>query len=149
MAKENVVKWNYNQETAILSLMKAKTKDVIFGSIDLNEIPGFNTLPEYAQFYLQYGIRQNVADPNAGAKGEEKVEGMKSRLTEWKEATFARANRAEKTDLDAEGVVYSLVELRIMAAHPTLAKIMTVKMKAKLAELEKLAEAETAKKVKK
>ena len=90
MAKERIAKWSYNEITTVLALIDAKTgTQVAFAT--LSEIPGFVGLPEYAKFHLQYGVRQDCADPNAGTKGTPKLEGMKLNLQAWKEKTFARA----------------------------------------------------------
>jgi nucleoid-associated protein YgaU len=94
MEKERIAKWEFTQATGTLALINSKTKEVV-GVVELTDVPGFKDLPEYAQFYLQYGIKQKVADPNAGEKGLNKLEGMVLNLEAWKEITFARA-KAEK-----------------------------------------------------
>ena len=109
----------------------------------MNEIPGWNELPEFAKFYLQYGIKQKVSDPNAGEKGENKLEGMRLGLEAWKEITFARAKTEKGESISLSKIkaqVWSLKELRLMKEMlGKLGKGFPAEMEAKLEELEQQA----------
>lgn len=141
MPKENIAKWNY--ENGVLSLHNAKTKAIVYSVNLAEEIAGFAEMPEFVQFYIQYGIRQKSADPNASAKGENKLEGYFLSFEAWKEITFARA-KAEKGETISVSKIkaqdWSLAELRMMKdMFPKMEKTFPPEMQEKLTELETIA----------
>ena len=99
MPREHVAKWIFDSKTSILSLFDARKFDAksqtneIYESINLNEIPFWDELPEYAKVALQFGIRQGAGDGWGSAEltPSQKLEGMASDLRDYQKATFARA----------------------------------------------------------
>ena len=139
--KENIAKWDYTD--GVLSLQNAKTKAIVYSVNLTEEINGFAEMPEFVQFYIQYGIRQKSADPNASAKGEDKLEGYRLSFEAWKEITFARAKAEKGESISINKIksqIWSLVELRIMKdMFPKMGKTFPPEMEAKLKEFEALA----------
>ena len=105
MAKERVAKWAYDQTTSILSLLNAKTSETVWTVNLAEEVEGFVDLPEYERFYFVYGLKQKIADPNAGEKGQNKLEGMILAAKAFKEVTFARAATERKVGLGMLGMI--------------------------------------------
>ena len=101
--KERIAKWIFDAKTSCLKLFSAKEfekgkENIPFAQVNLNEIPCWNDLPEYAKVALQFGIRQGASDGWGAADltANQKLEGMKSDLEDYQSATFAKAAKKER-----------------------------------------------------
>lgn len=149
--KERIAKWIFNDKTSVLSLFDARVFDTKsqnnkpFEEVDLNEIPYWEELPEYAKFALQFGIRQGASDSwgSSELSSDQKLEGMASDLRDYQRATFARAKTEKGETISLNKIksqVWSLQELRLMKEmFPKIDKIFPLEMEAKLEELEAIA----------
>lgn len=148
--KKRIAKWIFTEVTSILALFDARTYDpkkenTPVAKVDLTEIPGWETLPEYAKEALQFGVRQGASD-GWGAKeltADQKLEGMASDLLDYTSATHARAKGKREEQISVSSITskaWSLADLRFMRSDffPKMGKEMPAEMLTKLNELEKV-----------